>query len=346
MDVNELSAVWKRFSETECRGYSPLYERITQAVAHSEEILSLLLPLPSHVYQPNLLLATVHDRVLNGLEMRLSEIYAGRSNEDVGEAFVECVVRTWHELVPVLRSRFVQTNEIGRVAFLAPALASLNLQSPITLLDVGTSAGLTLTREKCRINYGDFGVLGPSDSPVQVECTVLNGNPPIKDSSFDRHIGLDRNPIDVHDSDDFRWMLACVWPDTGRMERAQAALHLAKKSHLELIKGDAIADLPTVLESIEGPLVVTTTWALVYLPIDQWAEFGQLLATASANRPVYWISAEAPSVVGLLPQIDAPQVEGASASVLGSVRFEGGDVVDARVLAHVHSHGKWMWWYD
>jgi len=344
--TEELATVWRKFSETECKGYSPLYERITLAVAHSDEVLRLILPLPSHVYQPNLLLAAVHDRVLAGLEQELGEIYAGRSFDDVGDAFVECVLRAWDELLPVLTSRFVQTNEIGRVAFLTPALASLNLEGPITLLDVGTSAGLTLARDKCRINFGDYGAVGPSDSPVEVQCSVLNGNPPIQNVSIGRLVGLDRNPIDLNNPDDFRWMLACVWPDTGRLERAQAALHLAKNSHFELIKGDAIADLPALLQSIEGPIVVTTTWALVYLPFDQWKEFPQLLANASKSRPVYWISAEAPGVVDLLPPIDPPQVEGASASVLGLVVFKGGETTDIQTLAHVHSHGKWMWWYD
>jgi hypothetical protein len=346
VNIEELATVWRRFSETECKGYSPLYERITLAVASSDEVLRLILPLPSHVYQPNLLLAAVHDRVLNGLEQGLDEIYAGRSSDDVGDAFIECVLRAWDELLPVLSSRFVQTNEIGRVAFLTPALASLDFEESVTLLDVGTSAGLTMARDKCRIDFGDVGVVGPFDSPVVVQCSVLNGNPPIQNVSIDRLVGLDRNPIDLNNPDDFRWMLACVWPDTGRLERAQAALHLAKNSHFELIKGDAIADLPALLESIEGPLVVTTTWALVYLPFDQWKEFAQLLANASKSRPVYWISAEAPGVVDVLPHIDPPQVEGASASVLGLVVFKGGKTIDRRTLAHVHSHGKWMWWYD
>lgn len=346
MNIEELAAVWRRFSETECKGYSPLYERITSAVAASDEVLRRILPLPAHVYQPNLLLAAVHDRVLKGLEPRLEKIYAGQSSDDAGEAFVECVLRAWDELLPVLKTRLVQTNEIGRVAFLTPALASLNIEGPVTLLDVGTSAGLTLARDKCRINFGDFGAVGPSDSSVDVQCSVLNGNPPIRNVSIDRLVGLDRNPIDVNNPDDFRWMLACVWPDTGRLERTEAALRLARNSHFELITGDAIADLPVVLQSIEGPLIVTTTWSLVYLPFDQWKEFPQLLANASKSRPVYWISAEAPGVVDGLPHIDAPQVEGASASVLGLVTFNGGEITDRRTLAHVHSHGKWMWWYD
>lgn len=346
MTRDELSQSWKTFSENECRNYSPLYERITWAVSEATDVLEFLLTSPSDKLHPNLLLAAVHDRVLQGLEPGLFDIYYGKSTADVGEAFIECVQRSQTELWPLLMTRFVQTNEIGRVSFLAPALASLQLDEDATLIDVGTSAGLTLARDHCFVDYGSFGTFGSADSDVHVSCSLLQGSPPLTQAPIKKQIGFDRNPIDTRNVDDYRWMQACVWPDTGRTERTNAALDLARTLDIQFVKGDAIEDVPTLLQSIDGPLVITTSWALVYLPAEKWEVFGQILAEASRTRPVYWISAEAQGVVAALPFVAAPDVEGPPGTVLGLVAFVNGVQTQARVLAHVHSHGKWMWWYD
>lgn len=346
MNATELANLWSTFSLRECKGYSPMYEAITRAVSSNEEVIDFLLMAPSDKMHPNLLLAAVHDRVLQGYEPELFDIYYNNASGDVGKAFVDCVLRSREELQPVLESRFVQTNEIGRVSFIVPALASLKLQENATLIDVGTSAGLTLTRDKCFVDYGAYGTFGEADSAVRISCSVLHGNPPLNRAPIATQLGFDQNPIDTRDKDDYRWMQACVWPDTGRTERTRAALDQTAQMNTRLVKGDAISDLPSLLTEIEGPLVVTTTWALVYLPSDQWRVFAQNLADASRSRPVYWISAEAQGVVESLPDQTPPEVAGPPGTVLGSLTYENGIQKDARVLAHVHSHGNWMWWYD
>jgi hypothetical protein len=70
------------------------------------------------------------------------------------------------------------------------------------------------------------------------------------------------------------------------------------------------------------------------------------LMAASQERDIYWISAEAPGVVSHLPEVSPPQVEGPLPSVVGLVNFKNGEIADTEVLAHAHSHGLWIWWYD
>ena len=219
------------------------------------------------------------------------------------------------------------------------------LTEPATLIDVGTSAGLTLTLPHCLIDYGPSGTLGPPDSPVRVECEVLGGDPPIRPAAITRRIGLDRRPLDPNDPDDARWLLACTWPDTGRLERTRAALALAAAHPTELRTGDAVTDLPALLAEIDGPIVVTTTWALAYLPDHARLAFADVLAAGSVDRPVSWISCEAPTVVDGLPEIDPPDVEGISASVVGATMFQGGTVAERHTLGHAHAHGRWIWWH-
>lgn len=346
MTKDELAAWWRWFSESECRDYSPLYERICGTVAGNDTVLERLLELPRHALQPNMLLAAVHDLVLRGGVPDLADRSDGRTaTDDVGNVFVEVALQAWDQLVPILEVRRTQTNEIGRVALLAPALAALAIEDPPSVVDVGTSAGLTLIMDRCHIDYGQFGAIGPPASPVRVECEVLHGRPTLRTTPVARRIGLDRRPLDPSDPDDARWLLACTWPDTGRLERTRAALELAAAGPSELRSGDAVADLPALLDEIDGPVVVTTTWALAYVSEERRRSFSAVLAAASTHRPISWISGEGPGVVEALPQLEAPRIPGVTPSVLGEVRYDEGHQVAARVLAHVHPHGQWLWWH-
>ena len=346
MQNEDLATNWRDFAENNCKGYSPLYESFTRACADSAEVMDFVRSLPPHAHQPNLLLAAIHERVLLGLEPDLSLFYSGEKSGDAGHLFVKAVLGSREYLEPILATRFTQTNEIGRVAVIAPALASLPICDNLTLIDVGTSAGLTLRLDDCFIDYGSYGSLGPRDSTVRVKSEVLSGNPPRQSISIGRRIGIDRNILNPADEDDARWLLACVWPDTGRLDRTRAAIELAASRPSELIDGDALEMLSAVLSSVQGPIVVTTTWVVAYMNLEYRARLSAELMAASQERDIYWISAEAPGVVSHLPEGEPPQVEGPLPSVVGLVTFTKGEIADTRVLAHAHSHGSWIWWYD
>ena len=341
-----LAESWRFFAETECKGYSPLYEAITSACANSDDVMGFVSSLPGHAHQPNLLLAAMHERVLLGLEPELSALYSENQVRGVGALFVEAVLESQEQLRPILASRFTQTNEIGRVALIAPALAAIPNWDNVTLIDVGTSAGLTLRLDDCFIDYGSHGSLGPHGGTVRVTSEVLAGNPPCRSIPIGRRIGIDRNILNPADEGDARWLLACVWPDTGRLDRTRAALELAASRPSELIEGDALETLPDVLSSVRGPIAVTTTWVVAYMDIEYRARLSAELMAASQERDIYWISAEAPGVVSHLPEVEPQQVEGPLPSVVGLVTFRTGEIADTRVLAHAHSHGSWIWWYD
>ena len=341
-----LADYWRFFAETECNGYSPLYEAITTTCANSDDVMEFVSSLPSHAHQPNLLLAAMHERVLLGLEPELSALYADNQVGDVGVLFVEAVLKSRDRLQPILATRFTQTNEIGRVAIIAPALAAISNRDNFTLIDVGTSAGLTLRLDDCFIDYGSHGSLGPHDSKVRVKSDVLAGHPPRRSLPIGRRIGIDRNILNPSNEDDARWLLACAWPDTGRLDRTRAALELAASRPSELIEGDALESLFGVLSSVQGPIVVTTTWVVAYMDNEYRARLSANLMAASQQRDIYWISAEAPGVVSHLPEVLPPKIDGPLPSVVGLVTFTKGEVAEARVLAHAHSHGSWIWWYD
>ena len=57
-------------------------------------------------------------------------------------------------------------------------------------------------------------------------------------------IGLDRDPMDLTDESNARWLLACIWPDTGRLPRARNAIATAQLSPPDLATGDAVETSP------------------------------------------------------------------------------------------------------
>ncbi len=349
--TEDLAQLWEWFAIHQFRGYSPLYERIAAAVSGDMPILELVGQAPPEAHLPPNLLGAVHYLLLDGLDHPLGDVYAGRSDADAAPLFLELCHAHGPELSALLAFRRVQTNDCGRSALIGPGLTWIAeglAGSLFALIDVGASAGLNLLCDRYRLDYGDHGATGPPDSPVTVVCEVRAGNPPITDQLPvpATRLGIDHAPVDLSDPDDARWLLACVWPDTGRLERTAASIRLAQTDLPPVLEGDALARLPSVLDQLaEGVAeVVVTTWSVAYFSLDQRRDFAQLLADASARRPVTWLSADAAGTVeGVAdPSLTEPDGE-AQAHVLGAVRYDHG-AVDPGLLAVVQQHGGWIDW--
>ena len=212
-------------------------------------------------------------------------------------------------------------------------------------MDVGASAGINLLCDRYRLDYGRHGATGPADSPVRITCEVTGGDPPIADRlpALAQRVGIDLSPIDLSDPADARWLLACVWPDTGRAERVEASIRLAQQDPPTVVAGRANDVLPGVLAGLpaDATAIVTTTWAFSYFSLEERAEFVDLLRAESRRRPIAWVSAEGAGTVEALAAVGAA-TRPAETSWVPSC-FDGG-VAMAHVLAHVHPHGNWIDW--
>lgn len=347
-----LSALWRDFAERECGTYSPLYAGICRFVATDDDLLALVLEAPPAAHLPNVLLAAVHYLLLEGLDHPLGDVYAGRATIDgAGELFKDVCVRHRQSVLELMDSRRTQTNECGRSALLVLGLAEAanELGEPVGLVDAGSSAGLNLLMDEYRIDYGEYGAIGPVDSPVRIDCSVRSPGLPVPEHlpRIGARIGLDRSPVDVDDPDDARWLLACVWPDTGRLGRTEAAIGLARQRGVVVRRGDMVADLAAVVAqvggAVGGAVTVITSWSFAYLsPIDRNA-FCEMLVDQGRRRPIAWLSAEGPGVVPMLEAPPADPEDDTTASVLGLAVCRDGHC-DARVLARVHPHGSWIDW--
>lgn len=346
----QLSQLWQWFA-TQFPS-SPLYGSVARFVAADDDVLDFVLQATPEAHLPLALLAAVHYLVLGGLDHPLAEVYGGASTADPGPLFKEVCLSHRDQLLEVMGRRRVQTNEVGRCALVGPALtlASRLHGGPLHLVDVGTSAGIVLCCDRFLLDYGVHGTTGPPGSPVCIDCQVRLGRPPIAGSlgPFASRIGIDRDPPDLADPDDVRWLLACVWPDSGRLERARSAIAEAQKDPPSVRRGDALELLPEVLDDLdgrddEGVTCVLTTWSFGYLSLGQRAEFVEILATRARARRLVWVCGDSPGVLDMIPA--AAGGEGhEEGEVLGAVSFDRGGAHPI-LLARVHPHGAWMDWH-
>lgn len=323
----EIRLRYRRFAELECKGYSDAYYRLALDVAEDDHVIGFLADMP--VSQPNLLFASV--QFLTGPDRMPS----------TGPQLKAFLNRHGRAVSDLMRSRRTQTNEVGRCAVILPALPS----GPLALIEVGASAGLCLLLDQFVYDYGVTRI-GVASSRVHVRC-LLAGLPPLPSAIPKivwRH-GLDLRPVDVHDDDAVRWLLACVWPDHGeRRQRLRAAIELALSQPPLVRAGDLVDDLPALVAAApeEAKLVVVHSAVLTYVSPERRAAFARALTDVSERRDVVWVSNEGQ---GVIPEITAlAPARCAGSFLLGRTRFTHGRRSD-EFLALAHPHGAELAWY-
>ena len=326
IDPTGIKRRYQQFAETECKGYSDLYYRLALAVSEDDEVVSFIAEMP--VTQPNLFFASI--QLLTG------PAGVPSTGSDL-RAFVK---RRGREVSDVMRSRRTQTNEVGRCAVLLPALPS----GPLALVEVGASAGLCLLLDRFHYEYGSTRI-GAASSPVQLRCTAVGPVPlPGAMPQIVWRRGLDVSPIDVHDDDAIRWLMACVWPEHHeRRRRLEGAIDLARANPPTVSAGDLVDDLPAMLAEVpdDAQLVVFHSAVLSYVSRDRQQAFAEVLADTSKRRDVVWLANEAsgviPEMTALAPSLSSLRF------LLGRTRFTHGQR-HHDLLALAHPHGAELAW--
>lgn len=346
----KLVAAWRRFAEVDAGPYSPLYARIGRAVADDDELLALIQEAPKHAHLPLMLLASVHYLILSGLDHPLTDVYRGHSSEDPVPLFRDVCLSNRERLLSIMASHRMQTNECGRSAYIALGLALVAdaLGEPIALVDAGASAGLNMLYDRYDLNYAPLESLGDQDSSVSIRCRVQphSFRLPSRLPIVPIRIGVDCNPVDLTEERERRWLLACVWPDTGRLERTVSALAIAAREQPTVIRGDVATELGAVFETIDGECVICVVTSAVYsyLDTEAKAQFIESLDAAGKDRSVAWLSIDAPGTVELFEPPPIPATCEIMPAVLGLATFRKSKRA-ARGLAITHPHGAWINWF-
>lgn len=335
-----LAERFERFAFMECRGVSPLYERLSLGVAADSEMLTLAARVRAGQPVPNLFLAAVHFLLLGGAGETLAGFYpsvggAYDGAADPYPAFRSFCFQYRAAIIELIGARLVQTNEVRRCACLLPALGIAAARSgrPLALIEVGASAGLNLLWDRYGYDYAGRRAGDPL-APVQLACDVRGAAPPLPASmpAVVSRVGLDLHPIDVRDAEAVSWLRALVWPDEpDRADLLLRAVDVARREPPPLIAGDALDLLPGVLAAVPPtatPCVVHTHTVNQFSP-EARQQLADLLATQGQGRNLYRISIEAE--------------RGLAHPVLRMTAYENGAATE-RALARCDAHGEWIEW--
>jgi hypothetical protein len=363
--IDELAGLFRSLAHTDFAGYSPIYEKLALAVARDRGVLGFVLdsaaPSARRGRLPVLFFAATHDVILSRPTSPIAAIYRGEVEADPVAPFFHLIATDRDAIAERMHTRSVQTNEVGRSAAIATAvdLCAAGDSRPIGLVEIGPSAGLNLAFDSYRIDYtrdGDIvGSTGPVDSPVHLSCE-LRGDLDIpllgSDIAIDVRIGIDAAPIDITDSEQSRWLRACLWPGIpDRPERLAAAIDLVRANPPSLRRGDAVAGLSALVASIAEPIVpvVIATWALAYIPAAGRRKIRDDLDAIGTRRDLAFVTLEEPRFTPWNPEVpDLHEATGTgtgTATLLAMRRWRNG-VCESRSLAFVHPHGRWIRWID
>ena len=332
----ETAALFRTFAEA-VGDEIPLYSRIAEAVVDDAELLELAGRAQPGQPPPNMLFAAV--QYLLGGDHPLAAWYPALSvsaapSTDPYPVFRDFCLTHRHEVGELVATRRTQTNEVARCLALLPALADvLGLADrPLSLVEIGASAGLLLAFDRYRYSF-DADSWGPLDSPVQLRAELRGRQPPLPSSPVPvgGRLGIDLNPVDVGDASDVRWLDALVWPGhEERRSRLRSAVDLVATDPPPVMVGDALEVLPEVIDAVSpGELpVVFHSFALIQWTSGQRAQLDGLLA--AADRRVVRIWLEWFGYRRSLPIIKVVDYRPAS--------------VEERILGRFHHHGRWLDW--
>ena len=345
----DLAQVYRRFGEVDAAGASPLSERVAVALSESGEALRAIEAAPARKRHPTVILAALHDLALAGRAPALAAAYATVDDDAAAGAAIDTLVRMTDAVVELAVRRPPRSDETGHGAVLYPAIVEAACRAgaqAVGLIDVGCSAGLDLSLDRVGITYGNGQSLGDPSSPVQLSASIV-GDRPVPTHSMPEvvaRIGIDRDPVDVTDADDVRWLRACLWPDRPeRRARLDAELALAATTPPLLLRGDAVELLPDAVARVPADAlpVVTTTWALSAFPLESRLRFLHRLADAATDRPVAWVSVEGVGVAPAIPTLGDRRASGHS--IIGLAAFEQ-SALRTEAVGRCWSRGRLLTW--
>jgi len=292
----------------------------------------------------NLLFAAVHYLLLQGISHALSRFYPTVTPgvtppDDPYPYFRDFCLAHGKDIVPLLKTRRVQTNEVARSAFLHPAFSYLagRTGTPLAAVEVGTSAGLLLAWDRYHLDYGAAGQGGDLSSPVHILCEVKGSRrlPLAQPAPAVRfRAGIDLHPIDVKNPEEALWLRALVWGDQPeRAERLGLAIGCAAPYLPTLTQGDAAEALPGILEQLPErgvSRVVFHCHTLNQFTPEARQGFTDLLCRQSGQADLFQLSLEA------APGLDYPEMR--------LLRYARGAKAEEALLARYHAHGDWIEW--
>jgi hypothetical protein len=302
MDKTIISDRFRRFAKAEALNSSDLYYFLALKISEDEDMLDLCMESKESQPVPNLLLAAVHYLLLKGTSHSLQDYYLSltQTPKAIAKSFVEfkafCQLHR-EEIRDLLKTKLVQTNEVNRCAYLYPVFCFIynQVKRPLSLIEIGTSAGLQLLWDQYRYSYGTGEQYGNMASSVHLKSDLkgsgrpflLKSSPPVLSRT-----GLDLHINDLRKTEDALWLKALIWPEHHeRRERFEQAAELFKEKEVELIEGDGLALLEDVVKKlpVDAPICVFHTHVANQLSEPQKKRLIEKIREIGSTRDVFHI---------------------------------------------------------
>ena len=168
-----LAARFRAFADLECAPAgsglsvdSPTYALLARHVATRAPLLALARECRPGQPIPNLLFAAVRRLVADEPDTPLGQFYGRaprhRPSQELPQAFEKLCTVHAEQIVDLVRSRNVQTNEVGRCSHLMPAFGVIAQATgqDLALIDIGAGAGLNLLWNRFDYRYSDGSTFG------------------------------------------------------------------------------------------------------------------------------------------------------------------------------------------
>ncbi len=300
VDFGLLAVKFRKFAELECRGSSQLYGFLATNTADDHDLLELASRAQSHQPVPNLLFAAVHYLLLSGKDHELRWFYPSivvepKDHNAAFPSFKDFCASHYGEIVQLLQTRRVQTNEVRRCAYLYPAYCRIHqrLPKPLALVEIGTAAGLNLIWEQYSYSYGDGQVFGAEGSSVRITSTIDGPNKPsLKDQPplVTYRVGVDVRIVDLTDDDHLLWLRSLIWPEhKHRVELMTSAADVLRADPPRLVQGDAVEMLEGFGQEVpkEAVLCVYHTHVANQFPREKREILFRIIDGIAGRREIY-----------------------------------------------------------
>ncbi|MDE0661120.1 MAG: DUF2332 domain-containing protein [Gammaproteobacteria bacterium] len=314
---------------------SPTYAVISRHVAVREPLLALSRECRPGQPIPNLLFAAVKHVVADTPDTPLAHHYRGAAEGAAPAPDLACAFDAFcrlhaHRIAELVRARNVQTNEVGRCSHLMPAFCVIARETGrnLALIDIGAGAGLNLLWNRFDYRYSNGAAFGSGRSPVRIACESRGEMPPLPSSFPDVSfaVGVDLNPIDLVDDEQYRWLEALIWPEhADRAALLASAREVWLKQPPRVEAGDALEWLPDLVAEApaDAALCVFHCHALNQFSVQARESFAGLLRAAAQSRPLFHVSSEGETLV--------------------VTRLEGGRSTQLLSVLR-NAHGRWIQW--
>jgi hypothetical protein len=344
MNLEKIKDRFLAFAAFECKGNSELYYHLSKQISGDEDLLKIASFTKVGQPIPNIFFASVHYLLLKNFDQDLAKYYPSIQKKPIPKIpfsiFKAFCIANKNEIKEIISKKIIQTNVINRCAYLMPVFSKIiaDENRPTTIIDIGTSAGLTLNFDKYEYWYNDKKVFG--ESKVIVKSNILESSIqkiyPITQPIS--KIGIDQNIIDPTDEDEILWLKALIWTDQPeRFIAIEEALKLNELKNIIFIQAETSIDFEKEILKVDETqnLIIYATHVLYQFSQEQKKEFYSMLERVGQKRDFYFLSVEG---IKMLPgQNSSKEI------VVTLTQFKNKQRTET-FMAETNGHGNWIKW--